>query len=533
MCRRPGVGVACCGTAVGVLPIRFCCLGRTEADVTQTNRESWEELHGLIESAGGPAVEQFIASLDLGERIRAVSTLNQQDRDRLLAMMSPDEAAELIELIPEVQAIEVIEHLEPAKAAAIIAELPSDVQADVVQQLAQEDAERLLSELTEEDAEQIRALARYDLDVAGGLMVKEYLAYRDTMTVGEVVSDLRSNAQRYRDYHVQYAYVIDDLGKLEGVLQLRELLLRSGDEPLHEVAFRNAHFVRDDDPLERLEQFFDEHSFFGAPVVDRHGRLVGVVHRADIEEAIANRSDSDYLKSQGIVGGEELRSMPLGLRSRKRLSWLSINIVLNIIAASVIAVNQDVLDQVIVLAVFLPIISDMSGCSGNQAVAVSMRELSLGVAQPKDIFRVLGKEAVVGAMNGLALGLLIGLVAGIWQGNFWLALVVGVAMSVNTVVAVCIGGCVPLFLRGVGKDPALASGPILTTVTDMCGFFLVLSFAGLLLNRLTDDADSDADGAAEAATEAASAAGAGAADTIAVFFDNAVTVLTAGVRMLG
>jgi magnesium transporter len=172
------------------------------------------------------------------------------------------------------------------------------------------------------------------------------------------------------------------------------------------------------------------------------------------------------------------------LRSRRRLAWLSVNILLNIIAASVITFYQDTLSAVIALAVFLPIISDMSGCSGNQAVAVSMRELSLGTVRPGEVLRVWLQEISVGLINGLVLGILIGLAAFIWKGNLYLGLVVGGALAVNTLVAVSIGGTVPLMLKKINIDPALASGPILTTITDMIGFFLALSFATIALSRL-------------------------------------------------
>jgi len=177
--------------------------------------------------------------------------------------------------------------------------------------------------------------------------------------------------------------------------------------------------------------------------------------------------------------------MPILLRSRRRLAWLTVNIGLNIMAASVIAAYEDTLTAVITLAVFLPIVSDMSGCSGNQAVAVSLRELTLGSAVPKDILRVLRKEAVVGIINGAALGLLLGLVAWAWKGNPTLGLVVGGALAANTVIAVSIGGTVPLLLRRFKYDPAVASGPLLTTVTDVCGFFLLLSMASLVLPALS------------------------------------------------
>jgi len=163
-----------------------------------------------------------------------------------------------------------------------------------------------------------------------------------------------------------------------------------------------------------------------------------------------------------------------------------VNIVLNIIAATVIALYQGTLEQVIALAVFLPIISDMSGCSGNQAVAVTMRELTLNLIKPVDALWVWGKEVIVGIINGIVLGILIGAVAFFWKGNPWLGGVVGVALALNTVVAVSIGGVVPLLLKKFDMDPALASGPILTTVTDMCGFFLTLSFASAVLPYLVE-----------------------------------------------
>ena len=176
--------------------------------------------------------------------------------------------------------------------------------------------------------------------------------------------------------------------------------------------------------------------------------------------------------------------MPLRTRSFRRLSWLSINIVLNVIAASVIAAYQDTLSAVIALAVFLPIISDMSGCSGNQAVAVSIRELTLGLVRPYEFMRVVFKEGGVGIINGLALGVLLGTLAFLWKSNVYLGLVVGTALALNTILAVLLGGLIPLLLKALKLDPALASGPILTTVTDMCGFFLVLSFATVLLGKL-------------------------------------------------
>ena len=176
--------------------------------------------------------------------------------------------------------------------------------------------------------------------------------------------------------------------------------------------------------LDALREVFEEHGFIGVPVTDEEERLVGIVRRADVREAAEDQASRDFRGASGIVGGEEVRSLPLATRSRRRLSWLSINIVLNIVAASVIAFYQDTLEKAITLAVFLPIISDMSGCSGNQAVAVSIREPSLGLVRPIELLRVLAKEASIGLINGLVLGSLLGGAALVWRGNPFLGLVV-------------------------------------------------------------------------------------------------------------
>jgi magnesium transporter len=262
------------------------------------------------------------------------------------------------------------------------------------------------------------------------------------------------------------------------------LVLTTGRETVQQIMIAGADAVNVLTPVEELQDFFAARPDRGVPVVDQRVRLVGVVRHADVAEALEEQVASDHLKALGIVGGEELRTMPVLTRAWHRLSWLSINILLNIVAASVIALYQDTLSAVIVLAVFLPIISDMSGCSGNQAIAVSMRELTLGVIQPADAWRVWGQELSVGLINALALGTLLGLAAFAWKGNITLSVVVAAALAINTVVAVSLGGLVPLLLRRFGKDPALASGPILTTITDMCGFLLVLSFATATLPAL-------------------------------------------------
>ena len=362
--------------------------------------------------------------------------------------------------------------------------MDSDDQADILGQLDDSTAEAILAEMQPEEAADARLLLQYESNTAGGLMHREFLSFSASITVGELAEDLRDNQERYGDYNVQYIYVVDQSNQLTGVLRMRDLVMCKRSRLVGEIMIANPRSVSTSMSLAELVSFFDEHRFIGVPVVDEHQGLVGVIERESVSYAKEKQTNALLLRVSGIVGGEEMRSMPTWSRSARRLSWLSINIVLNIVAASVIAMYTSTLEQVIALAVFLPMISDMSGCSGNQAVAVSLRELSMGTVRSTEIWRVLFKEGSIGIINGLALGLLLGAVAMAWKGSFYLGLVVGGALAINTLVAVTVGGTLPLILRRTGVDPALVSGPVLTTITDMCGFFFALSFATAMMSHL-------------------------------------------------
>lgn len=442
---------------------------------------SIERLQAAVAAEDIQAITRQLASLQPSDTVHAISHLSDLDQSKLLTALPRAAAAQLVDDLPDAQAAQMIERLPAVEAAAIVSELPSNEQADVISRLSIFEASAILDAMPADEARDARRLLAYPPDVSGGLMITEYLSYRDNLSVGDVLDDMRANAERYRRLDVQYAYVVSPAGKLVGVLRLRELVLSLPHDPVTAVMIDKPLHVRDTAPLEELERFFDRHPLFGVPALDAEGVLVGVVRSHDVEQAVEERANRSFLRFMGIVGGEELRSMPVRVRCARRLSWLTVNILLNILAASVIAFHQDTLSAVIALAVFLPIISDMSGCSGNQSVAVSMRELTMGLVRPSELWHVLGKEAAVGIINGVVLGLLLGCVGWLWQGNWVLGAVVATALAVNTLVAVCFGATVPLVLRGLGQDPALASGPILTTVTDMSGFFLVLTFAGWVL----------------------------------------------------
>jgi magnesium transporter len=447
----------------------------------KSHEKPWIRIQSMLDHADPVSdIESYLDGLEPSELLHAVFALSTDDQRALLSILEPAQAASLIEDFPDSHVADLIEEMAAEDAAGIVGELASDHRVDVLAELDSSDAEAIIAELDEEEASKIRDLISYPSDQAGGLMMTEFAVYPMTRTVREVVDDLTADTTNYEFLTVHYIYVVVKNRRLKGVIRLRDLVFADKDRTIGSIA-TPALSVSPDASLEALEEFFDEHDIAAVPVVDEQGMLLGIVRRRAVLEALAERAEADSLKAAGIIGGEELRSMPVIVRSRRRLAWLSINIGLNILAASIIAAYEDTLTAVIALAVFLPIVSDMSGCSGNQAVAVSMRELTLGAARPGDVFRVWRKEAIVGMINGVALGALLGAAAWAWKGNPVLGLVVGGALAANTIVAVSIGGTVPLLLRRLKLDPAVASGPLLTTVTDMCGFFLLLSLASMVL----------------------------------------------------
>lgn len=437
-----------------------------------------------MEASEVEPLRALLRSLPPGETARALSRLGEDDQARLLELLGPERSAQMLEVLSDAQAVEIIEDLPAEQAALIVDELPGAERADLLAELPSDEAEAILEQMAPGDAAETRLLLRYSPDTAGGIMTTEYLAFSERLTVADIVRDLRTHGDQYSDYEIQYTYVTDPENALVGVLRVRDLLLSRGEASVRRIMISEPLRVAVDTSLDELKRMLDQHAFLGVPVTDEHNRLVGIVRRAAVEAALRERATRTFLKVSGLVGEDELRTMPLFRRSFRRLSWLSINIVLNVIAASVITLYQDTLAAVIALAVFLPIISDMSGCSGNQAVAVSIRELTLGLIKPYEFFRVFIKEGAVGLINGAVLGALLGAVAFLWKGNISLSAVVAGALMLNTMLSVLIGGLVPLGLKRLNLDPALASGPILTTITDMCGFFFVLSFASAMLPRL-------------------------------------------------
>lgn len=457
---------------------------------TELSNESIDatgELEALVQAGDAEAIAAFMRLLPPEDTAYTLSHLSEDSRTELFKQLSHSDAdlgADLLEHFVDEYAATVIEQMEPEHAAAIVDEMDSDEQADVLSELDEEDAEAILQEMDPEEAADARERMGYDEDVAGGLMITEYLVYNQGQTVGEVTRDLHEKAEEHIEFEVRYLYVVDDEYKLTGVVPMRSLVFVPGSRKVEEQQVREPVTVGVQTSLDDLHDLFDRVDFSAVPVIDDAGKLAGVVQRASIQEAIGDRESEQFLRFGGIIGGEELRSMTVGSRAARRLAFLLPIMLLLLASATVIALFEETVQRLPILAAFLPVVAGICGSGGNQAVAVSIRELSLGLIDGSDFVRVLIKELLVALLIGLVLGVVMFVIVLVWQRNVHLALVLGGAIPFVVTVSKTIGGTVPVLLKKTGVDPAMAAGPIVTTVVDLVGFFTVLMLATLMIEKL-------------------------------------------------
>ena len=407
------------------------------------------------------------------------------DTARVLEHLPPEQTLSTLTPLPGGIRIAVFEALDSAYAARTLLELPDDersrllhelhseIAADILNNLPEEVRDNLLEDLPSLHSEEISALLAYDEDTAGSVMSPDFVALRASATIRTALNRLRRLA--LLGHSVNYVYVTDDTGLLEGVLLMRDLVTHPVDTPLHAIMIRNVVFARTDDPLNDVADLLEERRLLALPVVDDAGRLRGVVAATQLVSELQEEGFEDAQKMFG-AGADEHASSPGGFAIRSRLPWLQVNLVTAFLAAAVVGAFENVIAQLTLLAVFLPVVASQGGNAGAQALAVMLRSLALDEVGFRQASRVLTKEAWVGLANGLASGLVAGAAAALVSGNPALGAVIAVAMTVNLVVAGVAGTAIPMIMDRLGFDPAQSSNIILTTVTDIVGF---ASFLGL------------------------------------------------------
>ncbi|MBI4062183.1 MAG: magnesium transporter [Elusimicrobia bacterium] len=395
--------------------------------------------------------------------------------------LPPKAAARVLALVHPQHEAAIYEHMIPEPAASLIGLADPDDAADAFRALSGASRRALLGVLAPERRRELEERLSYPDHSAGQIMRTDVVSFSKDARVRDVVARLKTiTATKHPQ---SYVYVVDEHRRLLGVLNMRDLLLADDDARVESVMRADVLSVPAHIDREELLSEPRVKGYLSIPVVDAQGRLLGAVRTSDLIESSQEEATEDLHRLFG-ASAEERAFSPLIFKVRQRLPWLTVNLATAFLASAVVALFQDLIGKLAVLAVFLPIVAGQGGNAGVQSLSVVLRGLVIGEVRLRDALRLTSLEVGVGLVNGAVIGLVTALGAWLWNGNPWMGLVIGLAMVVNMVAAGLAGAVIPLGMKRLGFDPAQSSGIFLTTVTDVVGFFSFLGFATLFQARL-------------------------------------------------
>lgn len=406
---------------------------------------------------------------------------NIEDRKDILYRLPEDIIADIIDEAEVDEKYEILMEFSENKQKNIIEEMSSDELTDLLGKLEKEQANKILAKMADEDARVVRRLLSYAPDTAAGIMATEFVAINGNMTVKETLEYLQIYGEE--NENINDLYVIDELDKLKGVIFLKELVTKSFDTKISDLIHSRVEGILFNTDQEEVGHRFEKYGYLTMPVVDNSNRLLGIVTVDDVMQILRDESTEDIHRLGGVDEGEKVDGTLIE-SVKSRLPWLIINLFTAILASSVVGIFEGTIQKVVALATFMPIVAGMGGNAGTQTLTIIVRGLALGELNFKNMKKVFFKEVGVGIFTGTSIGIIIGLIGYIWEGKFIFGLVIGVAMLLNMIVATIAGYLVPLFLKKIKVDPALASSVFVTTFTDVLGFFFFLGFATVLIEHL-------------------------------------------------
>jgi magnesium transporter len=358
--------------------------------------------------------------------------------------------------------------------------MPPEQVVDVVEELSKERADEILELMEEEKSEEVQELLEYTEGTAGRLMSPEFVAVREDATVAEAIEHIRKAASGEGAF---YLYVVDDHDHLVGVVPLHRLLAADASTPIRAIRTDEVESVRVDMDQEEVARLVQHYSLIQIPVVDVNRRLLGTIGVDDVIDVIREEATEDIQRLGGVAGDETVLDPPQAVFPKRNL-WRLINLGTAVLAASVIGLFESSIQTLATLAVFMPIVASMGGIATTQTATVVVRGIALGDMTSSVLRRVLWKELWLGVTTGAANGLVIAAIAYIWKGQLLLSLILAVALMFNMLIAAVVGTLIPIALKTSRVDPAIASSVIITTFTDVFGFFSFLGLATLLMRFL-------------------------------------------------
>lgn len=401
-----------------------------------------------------------------------------EEAQQELRDLPPAEGAAVLAEIDEEARPAVLENLAPREIANLVQELPHNEAADVISSLPEDVQPAVLKELRTEDRTPVSQMLGYLPESAGGIMSDRFITLREDISIGEAQKMLQGREEEREGQQVAYMYIVDVAGRLQGILSIHDLVFRQPHRRIREVMKSDVKHVWVDDDQEKIAHLFEHYHYMALPVLDRTRRLVGIVQANQVVEVMRQEATEDMQLMVGL-SGEERALTPWKQSMKRRLPWLCINLGTAFLAAAVVGMFEETIAAWTALAIFLPIVAGQGGNAGAQTLTIIIRDMALGEISKGDGRKALLKEASLGLFNGIVIGLIVGVISYIWKGSFDLGLVVAVAMVLNMIAAGISGVLVPYTLRALKIDPALASSIIMTTVTDVAGFFFFLGLAAL------------------------------------------------------
>lgn len=431
----------------------------------------------LPEDAGPETLREYAEGLHPSDVADLLEHLDEEARLRLLNHLSAEVASEALAEMEEVERPgELLALLDPERISQLVSELANDDAADLIGELEPDEQARVLASV--EEAGEIQELLHYPEETAGGLMTQQLVAVSSRLTAAEALEDLRRQAPGVGEFFT--IFVVDPDRRLRGVVSLQDLVLSDPDRPILEITEDPPAVVPVDMDQEDVGRILSRYNLVSIGVVDARDRLVGRVTFDDVIDVIEAETTEDILRFASVSEEEEVKGGTLDA-VRSRLPWLTVNLGTAALAASVVYLYEGSIAVMPMLAVVMPVIAGMGGNAGTQALAVTVRRIALSDESLAERWQVVGKEVVVGLINGLVLGLIVAGVGFLMDDRPAFGLVVMLAMWGNLVVASSMGAFIPILLESLGIDPAVASSIFVTTLTDLCGFFLLLGLATAVL----------------------------------------------------
>nr|WP_294945927.1 magnesium transporter [uncultured Mucilaginibacter sp.] len=405
--------------------------------------------------------------------------LPQEAKERIINMLPADIASEVLsEMTEESHPEDLLLNMHPEKRSDIVEELDYDDATDIISQLEEHEQHEILRDIDQEDAHNIRALLKYDEDTAGGLMNSEVIKVNINLDKKDALDEIIRQSEEMEEFYT--IYVVDDGDILQGILSIKSIIKARSDARVSDLVDKNFIYVKAELDQEDVAGLISQYNLTTIPVVDDHMKLLGRVTVDDIIDVMEQESTEDILKISGVSEDEEL-SGNWKEAVKSRLPWLVINLGTAYLAASIIRHFDSTVSQLPQIAAYMTIIAGMGGNAATQSLAVTVRRISLSDLSDAQAYNTVLKEFLVGLLNGAANGLIVFAIAMFYDADPLLGLVLFLAMTGNLVIAGLTGASIPLVLKRVGIDPAVASSIIITTFTDCAGFLLPLWLASKFL----------------------------------------------------